>query len=122
MPNHQPRPRPWLPCPYEVADVAAIKALAAGEADENAQKRALRWIIHQAAGYSEGTPYRSDDEGGDRDTTFALGRRYVGDHILKLVDMPPNVVAKLRKHDGDGTTRDPDKPRRGAPTESRTGS
>jgi hypothetical protein len=36
---------PWKPAPYDEADTYAIKALAAGVANEGQQKRALKWII-----------------------------------------------------------------------------
>jgi len=79
---------PWLPVPYEKADVYAIKALAAGTADAEQQKRALRWIIEQAAGTYD-LHYRPDNA---RDTDFALGRGHVGQQIVKLIKINPAVL------------------------------
>lgn len=73
---------PWKPVPYEKADVAAIQALLRGEANEHQQKRALKWLIEQAAGTYD-MAYRPGDE-GRRDTDFALGRAFVGQQVVKL--------------------------------------
>lgn len=92
----KPRDPAWKPVDYTLPEIAAIKALSRGEANEDQQKRALDWIIRLAAGtYDE--PYRSDADGGDRETTFALGRAFVGRQVVKLVNMPEKIVAELRK-------------------------
>jgi len=61
-----------LPAP-DVAAAAAIQALAIGAADPEQQTRALRWIIEEAAG-----TYRLHFFPDERDTSFALGRAFVG--------------------------------------------
>ncbi len=91
----KPRPSPWLPADYSLGDVQAVQALYAGIADPAQQRRVLEWVINKAAEtYDE--PYRSDVDGGERDTAFALGKRFVGSQIVKMINMPPAVVAKLR--------------------------
>ena len=78
-------PLPWQPVPYDEAITGAIKALNSGNANEAQQKRALKWIIEIAAATYD-LPYRPES---DRDTTFACGRMFVGQQIvkqLKLVD------------------------------------
>lgn len=95
----KPRPSPWLPTDYEAGDIYALQAVFKGEADASQQRRALEWIIHRAAEtYDE--PFRSNADGGDRDTAFALGKRFVGSQIVKLINMPPKVAAQLRSKDG----------------------
>lgn len=91
----KPRDPAWVPAPYEVYDVDAIRAVARGEADPHQQKRALDWIINTAAGAYE-LSFRSDGQGGERETAFAEGRRFVGMQIVKLANMPPALVAKMR--------------------------
>ena len=59
---------PHLPAEYELADVSALQALQQGVANEDQQKRALRWIIERAAGTYEAHFYPEE-----RFTTFALG-------------------------------------------------
>lgn len=76
---------PWLPAQYDLADAGAIQALARGDAPPDAQKRALRWIIENAAGTYEQS-YRPGQE-GERDTAFAEGRRHVGLNIVKLLKL-----------------------------------
>jgi hypothetical protein len=78
----KPAVQPWHPAPYEEADVYAIKALAAGKANEGQQQRALAWIINTLCGTYD-MPYRPG-EGGDRDTVFACAKMFVGQQVVKL--------------------------------------
>lgn len=94
--SNKARPHPWIPAPYEADDVLALQALQAGDANERQQKRALAWIIEKAAD-TYGEPFRSDADGGERDTSFALGRAYVGRQVVKLLNLSPAIIAKLRK-------------------------
>ncbi len=70
---------PWHPAPYDEAISAAIKALAAGNANEGQQQRALNWIVHTLCGTYD-QPYRPDSE---RDTVFACAKMFVGQQIVK---------------------------------------
>lgn len=63
----------------------AIKALAAGKANEGQQKRALDWIIKSVCGTYD-QPFRPG-EGGDRDTVFACAKQFVGQQIVKHINM-----------------------------------
>lgn len=83
---------PYMPVDYELADVSAFQALERGEADSQQQRRALKWLIEQAAGTYEFNYYPSE-----RDTSFALGRTFVGQQVVKLLRL--NLL-QLRKHDG----------------------
>jgi hypothetical protein len=76
----KPAVQPWHPAPYEEADVYAIKALAAGKASEGQQQRALGWIVNILCGTYD-MSYRP---GSERDTTFAEGKRHVGNQLVKL--------------------------------------
>jgi hypothetical protein len=73
---------PYIPAPWEPADVSAIQALHRGDASPDQQKRALDYIISLAGTYD--LSYRPDS---DRDTTFAEGKRWVGLQIVKLVKL-----------------------------------
>lgn len=86
---------PWVTPAYELADATAIKALAAGTADIEQQKRALAWIINKGAGTYD-MSYRPGYE-GQRDTDFALGRAFVGQQIVKLINVP---LSLMRRNDG----------------------
>lgn len=97
--SRKPRPPVWQPVDYSHADVVAFQALAQGKADAAQQARALRWVIEGAAATYE-LSYRSDMDGGERETAFAEGRRFVGLSVVKMVNMPPELVAKLRKENG----------------------
>lgn len=95
----KPRDPAWLPASYTLADVSAVQALALGEAQPHQQKAALDWIIRCAAGTYEPS-YRSDADGGDRETAYAEGRRFIGLSLIKLVNMPEAAKSALRKADG----------------------
>lgn len=77
---------PWMPQPYTVADAYSIKALATGQASEEQQRRAIKWIIEVCA-MTYDQPYRPGED-GRRDTDFACGRQAVGKEIVKLINMP----------------------------------
>lgn len=81
---------------YESADATAIQALQAGTASPDQQRRALRWIVEQAAGTYE-ISYRAGGLEGDRETAFAEGRRFVGSQVVKMLKL--NVAALRRGPD-----------------------
>lgn len=71
---------PHIPPPYELADASAFQALQRGDASDEQQRRALKWLIEKAAGAYEFNFYPSD-----RETSFALGRCFVGQQVVKLL-------------------------------------
>ena len=81
------------PPEYEAADVSAIQQLERGEADAAMQKRALAWIIDNAAKTYD-LSYRPGDP---HETTFAEGRRFVGSLIIKMLKLDPKKVANANK-------------------------
>lgn len=74
---------PWHPATYNDADMAAIKALAAGTANEAQQRRALDWIVHTACGTYD-LSFRPGTD-GERETAFAEGKRWVGLQVVKQI-------------------------------------
>ncbi len=89
----------WTPVDYDHGTVTALQALARGEAQAHEQTKALDWIIKNCAGTYE-LSFRSDADGGDRETAFSEGRRFVGMQIVKIVNLAPQVVAALRNRNG----------------------
>lgn len=86
MQNQQPKSKapgraigPHVPAQYEIAHASAIQALIRGEAEPNQQQMVMQWIIEQAAGTYEFQFYPTE-----RETSFALGRAFVGQQIVKL--------------------------------------
>lgn len=103
-----PKNAPYLPPPYDAADAFALKALQAGTANEAQQQRALRWIIETAAATYD-LPYRPNQDGGDRDTAFAAGKMFVGQQIVKLLNIKPELL-RSANHD-DPSSVDGGKPK-----------
>ena len=88
-------PQPWHPATYAKADAYALKALARGEASAEQQKRAIEWIVYEAAKHDD-MSFRPGGLDGDRATTFAEGRRFVGLQVLKLVQMRADVIERMK--------------------------
>ena len=86
---------PWKPCPWTPADAGALQALKRGDAQAHQQMRALDWIVRFAAGRPDRHYHPGPD--GRRDTDFALGRAYVGEEIVKLLNVD---IAALPKQEG----------------------
>ena len=85
-----PRFNPMAPAAYDDLDVEAVKAVAAGNASEGQQKRAIAWIVHKAA-----MTYDEVFVPGQPDVGHHLtGRRNVGNQILKLVNTPIHLLTK----------------------------
>lgn len=80
---------PHIPPEYNLADAVALQALYRGDADAFQQKRALNWIIEQAAGAYEFQFYPTD-----RETSFSLGRAFVGQQIVKLLKIDPTTLRR----------------------------
>lgn len=78
-----PKPEPWKPADYEIADAAAIQAVAHGRASEDQQRRAFHFIVHAICGNYD-LPYRPASA---RDTDFALGKMFVGQQLVKFVNL-----------------------------------
>lgn len=85
--------RPDAPAPYEVAEAASFQALQRGDASPHQQQLALKWLIERAAGTYEHHYYPSD-----RDTAFALGRRFVGQQVVKLLTLNLSTLRRESNH------------------------
>lgn len=75
--------------PPDVVITQAIKALSTGTATADQQKQALDWIITGAAATYD-MSYRTDNDGGERATLIAEGRRVVGNAIIREIKVPPS--------------------------------
>lgn len=73
--------------------VMAIKALARGEADANQQRVALQFIIEEVCK----TYDMSYHPGSDRDTTFAEGKRHVGNTLILTMKINTEYLRKLNR-------------------------
>jgi hypothetical protein len=101
-----PRKPAWVPPPYSSEDVAALKAVWAGEANAGQQRQAMEWIIVHACQYGE-LSYRSEKDGGTHETAFAQGRWFAGQQIQKLIGLNARLIAMLRDEENAGNTHNP---------------
>ena len=101
QPSEQPRPRAapadkpreaWHPAPWEIHEAAAVAALFAGNANPDQQRTAMKWILDGACNLYD-LSYRPGP-GGERDTAFAEGRRFVGQQIVKLAKLNTDAFRK----------------------------
>lgn len=72
------------PATYGLVQVAAIKALATGQATEHQQREALHFILVHVCRVDD-EPYCPGDD-GRRNTDYALGMRRVGTFIRSLIN------------------------------------
>lgn len=77
------RPPPHEATPVDRSIALAIKALNSGTANDRQQQLALRWIVHECAGFPQ-NPFYPESA---RDTDFACGKRWVGDQIASIINM-----------------------------------
>ena len=82
--------QPWMPAPYEVADVTAVQAIARGDADEHQQKRFYRWLLAELCRVND-LSFRPDSQ---RASDFAEGKRFVGLQVMKLFSLNAGALAK----------------------------
>lgn len=85
-------PEPWSSFEADEGDVAAIKALAAGIANEGQQKAALSMIINRLCGTYD-LSFRPGGLAGVRAADFAEGKRHVGNQLVRLT----KIVVKPKK-------------------------
>jgi hypothetical protein len=85
----------WHPVAYNLKDIRAVQAVAAGSASAAEQKRALDWIVNKAAQtYDEPFVANQDDV-----RCYVLGRRSVGLAIVKLLRLKPDAFRAEREVD-----------------------
>jgi hypothetical protein len=83
MASKPPPGAAYAPPAYEPADIGAMKALAAGVANDFQQKRVLHWLIETVCGTYD-LSFRPQSE---RETCFAEGRRFVGLTMVKVLHL-----------------------------------
>ena len=87
---------PWNPLDYDEDVVFAFRQFAEGKANEGQQQTVLRWLQY-ACGVGEyaDLSFRPGGQDGERLTTFAEGRRFVGLQMLKL--LTPEAFEAVRR-------------------------
>lgn len=91
-PRGLPKSDPWRPPDWELADAAALQALARGDASPEQQQRGVAFVVNQLCGTYD-LSYRPTSS---RDTDFAEGKRFVGLQIVKLLKLN---LSRFKKND-----------------------
>jgi hypothetical protein len=92
MSEKQRLPSSWKTIPTDEFAAGCIQALERGDATEDQQREALKWIIYTACETYEPS-YCPGGEEGRRDTDHHEGRRWVGLQIIKHMKV---ALSKLR--------------------------
>ena len=95
-----PKSEPWRPPDWEIADAAALQAIAHGRATDVQQRRGYEFLVKTLCGTYD-LAYRPGGLEGERDTTFAEGRRFVGLQLVKFANL--NIAAFLDKPTEQGS-------------------
>lgn len=81
-------PAPWVPERFTNAEANAIKQLIKGEASKDQQITAVEFIVRKICGYNELGYYPCE-----RDTAFAMGKRFVASEIIKFASITASMEA-----------------------------
>lgn len=73
----------------------AIQAVYSGTANEEQQQRAFAAILHMSG--IGNLAWMPDEHGGERDTTFAAGKQFLGHQLKKLVSHPLDILTGERQ-------------------------
>lgn len=81
---------PWTLLIEDIApgDIAAVRAIADGSADEHQQRAAFAFIRDKLAGVNV-MSFWPGGEDGRRATDFAEGKRWVGDQLRRIINLQP---------------------------------
>ena len=99
----RPKKDPWLPPDHDEASIYAVRALANGTANDGQQKTAWAYIMYltgAGGGYLD-MPYRPGGQDAERDTSFALGKFFVGHQLQKLLLPEFNPQGHIREPQPD---------------------
>lgn len=91
--------------PVSPAVATAIKALHSGTAEAHQQQLALEWILRDACGRAHSAFHPTD-----RDTTYALGRHFVADAIVGLINADLSTLRRASSHVPEPKPTRPAKP------------
>lgn len=76
---------PHRPAEYDESIIMAVRAFAAGVANDGQQKVVWDWLLHTVC-QVEGMSYRPGGIEGQRATDFAEGKRYVANQLRKMLN------------------------------------
>jgi hypothetical protein len=80
-----PPSAPWSPPKTTLAQTMAAKAVSAGNANPEQQKRFMEWLIREVCRYSD-IEFRPGTD-GDRAAAFAGGKRFVAAMVVKEIEI-----------------------------------
>ena len=80
---------PWKPAKYGLEIATAFQALMRGDCPAHLQQKAIKFILFDLCGVRD-LSFRPGAVEGERETSFAEGKRFVGLQIGKLLETKVN--------------------------------
>ena len=108
--NWKAKKDPWFPADYDDEVVYAVRALHSGTANDGQQKLVWSWMMYiTGAGDEFADMSFRPGPTGDRDTTFAEGKRFAGLQLRKMLHpaVTPKPTPTLPTEGKHGTRRRP---------------
>lgn len=94
--NSKRRPAYWEPTEaWAIANkenIKAVQAVWAGKATEGQQVKTLSFIMDELCARSSNQYFESD-----RETAFALGKKFIGDHIAGALNAKLGTIKETKK-------------------------
>lgn len=87
---------PWKPAPYEPNIAAALQAMQRGAASLGQQQQLLEWLIKECCRTYD-LSFRPGGADGERDTSFAEGRRSVGLQLVNMLNVKLGALSTTRR-------------------------
>lgn len=104
-----PANAPYQPVSLTQEIAWAIKGVATGTADAGQQSIFMKWLVWDCAKTYE-MSFRAEGPHPQKDQDFAEGKRFVGNSLIRVINMTPEMVAQYPKMGGAGPGEDDEMP------------
>lgn len=102
----RPKQQPWMPADYNDNVIWAVRAVQEGVASAGQQRLMWEWLMYLSGCVGAGDLSYRPGEGGERDTAFAEGKRYVGLQVRKML-LPELTPAAIPREKQPNARSDP---------------
>lgn len=81
----------YTPALWDMPELMAFQALQRGDATSQQMKIALTWLVNDAARTYDNA-FQPGGAEGARDSDFLAGRQFVGQQVVKLLNLNPLAI------------------------------